>query len=83
MDVDTEFTFRYNHLEENEREVVNKLLRGVLRFEELPRIPSKMVRMFISSTFSGMYIGVGYNKIIVTIVLSIFTSINNSLMITG
>ena len=48
-----EVNFRYQHLANDERLLVEKLLSGRLRLELLPRVKSKVIKVFISSTFTG------------------------------
>ncbi|CAH1801226.1 unnamed protein product [Owenia fusiformis] len=43
---------RYRHLSENDRHLVDNVLRGRLPLEDLPKLPSRLVRVYLSSTFT-------------------------------
>ena len=49
-----EAPLRYCHLAADELQLVDTVLRGWCPLEGLPNIKSRIVRIFISSTFSGM-----------------------------
>ena len=50
---DLEAEFRYSYLPSEELDLVDRLFRGKLQFDELPGGKSKVVKLFISSTFTG------------------------------
>ncbi|XP_012940861.1 uncharacterized protein LOC101863359 [Aplysia californica] len=44
--------FTYKHLDQSERTLVEKLLKGCLKLEDTPKVKSKVIKVFISSTFT-------------------------------
>ncbi|XP_041349350.1 NACHT and WD repeat domain-containing protein 2-like [Gigantopelta aegis] len=51
---DLEAEFRYTHLSSEEMDLLDGLFRGKLQLDELPGRKSKVVKLFISSTFTDM-----------------------------
>ncbi|XP_046361543.2 NACHT and WD repeat domain-containing protein 2-like [Haliotis rufescens] len=49
-----EGVYQYRHLSDEDRELVDCLLLGTLSKDEIPRPKSKVVKIFISSTFTDM-----------------------------
>ena len=50
-----EAPLRYSYLSEDERETVEAVLYGRQPLEDLPSLRARVVRIFISSTFTGKY----------------------------
>ena len=48
-----EAPLRYQHLPEGERRRVDEVLRGNVPLNDLPTLPHRAVKIFISSTFTG------------------------------
>ncbi|XP_067664530.1 NACHT and WD repeat domain-containing protein 2-like [Haliotis asinina] len=49
-----EGAYQYRHLSDDDRDLVDSLLLGTLPMEQIPRPKSKVVKIFISSTFTDM-----------------------------
>ena len=48
-----EQTFRYAHLSAEQRALVDAILKGKVPLDKLPQAESRVIRLFISSTFTG------------------------------
>ena len=46
---------RYTYLPEHERITVDKVLRGHQFLDAMPNMPPRIVRIFLSSTFTGTF----------------------------
>ena len=48
-----EAKYQYLHLSAEERKVVDQVLKGNINMDDLPKLSSRVVRIFVSSTFTG------------------------------
>lgn len=51
-----EAPFRYEHLSEARQQTIEAILKGFHPLETLPVIESRVIRVYVSSTYTGAYI---------------------------